>query len=247
MAGVTPSKKKKTARKPVALKIRGAKSTSPSGGDAAAPRPATNSMSTYAVHPSVAMVEDWIRGLKAKTGRSLEEWLKFIQNEGPADEASCRVWLKDKQGMGTNTAWWLAERAHLGDKEPEDTPESYMRAAVKYVDDMYAGGRAGLIPLHDELVRVGRAVARDVKVCPCKTIVPLYREHVFAQIKPTTRTRIDLGFALARYKGKLPSRLIDTGGKAKGDRITHRIEITETSQIDADVRKWLKIAYDLDA
>jgi hypothetical protein len=55
-----------------------------------------------------------------------------------------------------------------------------------------------------------------------------------------------MGFALAKHKGKLPKRLIDTGGLAKKDRITHRIEITEASQIDADVRKWIKTAYELD-
>ena len=83
-------------------------------------------------------------------------------------------------------------------------------------------------------------MAEDVKACPCQTMVPFYRNHVFAQIKPTTNSRIDLGFALAKYKGKLPKRLIDTGGLAKKDRITHRIEITEAGQIDDDVRKWLK-------
>jgi uncharacterized protein DUF5655 len=75
----------------------------------------------------------------------------------------------------------------------------------------------------------------------------LYREHVFAQIKPTTNTRIDLGFALARYKGKLPKRVIDTGGLAKKDRITHRIELKSFAEIDAEVKKWLKMAYELDA
>jgi hypothetical protein len=77
-------------------------------------------------------------------------------------------------------------------------------------------------------------------------MVPLYRNHVFAQIKPTTNSRIDLGFAFAKYKGKLPKRLIDTGGLAKKDRITHRIEITEAGQIDDDVRKWITTAYELD-
>jgi hypothetical protein len=69
---------------------------------------------------------------------------------------------------------------------------------------------------------------------------------VFAQIKPTTNTRIDLGFALTHYKGKLPTRLIDTGGLAKKDRITHRIEIKAVGEIDGEVKKWLKTAYDLD-
>ena len=77
--------------------------------------------------------------------------------------------------------------------------------------------------------------------------MPLYRKHVFAQIKPTTNSRVDFGFALAHYKGKLPKRLLDTGGIAKKDRITHRIELTAASQIDAEVKKWLKTAYDLDS
>ena len=67
---------------------------------------------------------------------------------------------------------------------------------------------------------------------------------VFAQIKPTTRTRIDLGLAL---KGtKVSKRLIDTGGLAKKDRITHRIEITSLKDIDAEVKKWLRIAHEMD-
>ncbi|MGC1494076.1 MAG: DUF5655 domain-containing protein, partial [Candidatus Acidiferrum sp.] len=86
----------------------------------------------------------------------------------------------------------------------------------------------------------------DVKACPCKTMVPLYREHVFAQIKPTTNARIDLGLALTHYQGKLPKRLVDTGGLAKKDRITHRIELNSADEIDAEVKKWLKTAYELD-
>jgi hypothetical protein len=76
--------------------------------------------------------------------------------------------------------------------------------------------------------------------------VPLYRKHVFAQIKPTTNTRIDLGFALTHYKGKLPKRLMGTGGLAKKDRITHRIELKSTAEIGGEVKKWLKTAYELD-
>jgi hypothetical protein len=94
---------------------------------------------------------------------------------------------------------------------------------------------------------MGKSLGDDVRACPCLTMVPLYREHVFAQLKPTTNTRIDVGLALAKYKGKLPKRIIDTGGSQKKDRITHRIEIANVKDIDADVKKWLKVAYDLDA
>ena len=73
------------------------------------------------------------------------------------------------------------------------------------------------------LLKLGMALGRDVKVCPCKTIIPLYRRHVFAQIKPSANLRIDLGLALEDTL--TPERLIDTGGLAKKDRMTHRIAI----------------------
>lgn len=45
---------------------------------------------------------------------------------------------------------------------------------------------------------------------------------------------------------KTPKRLIATGGYAKKDRITHRIEITCSADIDGEVARWLKTAYSLD-
>ena len=203
----------------------------------------TNSL--YDAHPSLAMVQKWLAALKEKTGRSMEEWIALVKKEGPRDEKSRREWLKTKHKMGTNRASWIAERAE-GKGWEEDTPEAYMKASVRYVEEQYAGPKEKLRPIFDELLTLGKSLGDDVKACPCKTIVPFYREHVFAQIKPTTNSRIDLGFALTHYKGKLPKRLIDTGGVAKKDRITRRIEITAVEQIDGEVKKWLKTAYDLD-
>jgi hypothetical protein len=204
------------------------------------------SASLYEVHPGVEMVQKSMAELKKTTGRSLEEWIAIVQKEGPKDEKSRFAWLKTKHKLGMNRAGWIAERAD-GKGGDLDTPEVYLKSAVRYVEGQYAGPKEKLRPIFDELLRLGKSMGSDVKACPCKTIVPFYREHVFAQIKPTTNTRIDLGFALTHHKGKLPKRLIDTGGLAKKDRITHRIEITATEQVDGEVKKWLKTAYDLDA
>jgi hypothetical protein len=203
------------------------------------------SESPYGVHPSLGMVEKWLAELKEKTGRSMEDWLALVKREGPTDEKSLREWLKTKHKLGTNSASWIAERAE-GKGWEEDTPEAYLKAASRYVEEQYAGPKEKLRPIFDELLKLGKSLGGDVKACPCKTIVPLYRKHVFAQIKPTTNTRIDLGFALTHYKGKLPKRIIDTGGLAKKDRITHRIPITSLKEIDGEVDKWLKTAYELD-
>ena len=200
--------------------------------------------SIYGVHPGVAMTQKWIAELKQKTGRSLEEWLSFIKKAGPKDEKARREWLKTEHGLGTNSAWWLAERADGKSTEVGD-PDDYLAAAEAYVETMFSGSKAALRPIYDVLLKIGLKIGKDVKACPCQTIVPLYRKHVFAQIKPTTRTRIDFGFALGDTKAK--GRLIDTGGFAKKDRITHRIEITSLQDIDDEVKRWLKVAYDRDA
>src|SRR6267143_87489 len=153
------------------------------------------SKTIYDVHPGVAMVQKSMADLKETTGRSLEEWIGLVKKEGPKDENSRRAWLKTKHKLGMNRAGWIAERAD-GKGGDLDTPEVYLKAAVRYVEGQYAGPKEKLRPIFDELLRLGKSMGSDVKACPCKTIVPCYREHVFAQIKPTTNTRIDLGFAL---------------------------------------------------
>ncbi len=112
------------------------------------------------------------------------------------------------------------------------------------MEAQYSGPRARLRPLYEELLKLGLSLGKDVKACPCKTMVPFYRKHVFAQIKPATNTRIDLGFALGNMK--TPKRLIDTGGSEKKDRITRRIEVKSKADIDDELRKWLAKAWELD-
>ena len=207
-------------------------------------KPVTQKKSIYGVHPGVLITQKWIAELKQKTGRTLDEWLRLIKKEGPPTEKERRDWLKTKYGLGTNSAWWMAERS-VGKGDQLGDSDTYLKAAEKYVEEMFAGKKEPLRPIYHALLKLGLGVGKEAKACPCQTIVPLYRNHVFAQIKPTTQTRIDFGLALGNMK--TPKRLIDTGGFARKDRITHRFEITSLKDIDDEVKRWLKVAYDRDA
>jgi hypothetical protein len=57
-------------------------------------------------------------------------------------------------------------------------------------------------------------------------------------------TRIDFGLALRDTPAQ--GRLLDTGGFAKKDRLTHRIEVKSLDDIDAELRGWLAKAYAMD-
>lgn len=197
----------------------------------------------YSVHPAIAYGQAILRNLHEKTGKTAKQWIAVAQKHGATDKKVLTEWLKKEHGLGSTTAYWVAEQA-LGAEDDTD-PDIYLANAPKYVDSMYSGVKAALRPIHDALIALGRSLGPDVKVCPCQTIVPLYRNHVFAQIKPATNTRIDFGYALGDTKAT--GRLIDTGGFKKKDRITHRIPISSLEEIDAEVKKWLRIAYDRDA
>lgn len=188
---------------------------------------------SYATHPAVAMEAKVIAGLKEKTGRSAEEWVALILKSGPLGEKERQAWLKSEYQLGTNYAMWLAARAggSTGDYDPDGL-----------VEELFAGKKAGLRPLYDRLLALGYSLGPDVTATPCSTMVPLRRKFVFAHIKPTTNTRLDLGLALGALPGE--GRLIETGGYAKKDRITHRIGIVSLDEIDNELIHWLRRAYD---
>ncbi len=192
------------------------------------------SKSVYTVHPGLKMIDAAIANLKEKTGKDLKEWTLVLNRSRLATVKEQAAFLKLKHGVTTNYAKFVAE-AVLGVDEYD--PDALVEA-------MFAA-KINLRPIYNRLLAIGLKLGKDVTVTPCATIVPIRRRHVFAQIKPSTKTRIDIGFALGKTKAK--GRLVDTGGLEKGDRLTHKIGVTELAEIDDEVKAWLKKAYDLDA
>ncbi len=118
--------------------------------------------------------------------------------------------------------------------------------SVAYVQAVLANFKTRTGHTLEEWVALARGLGSDVKVCPCETIVPFYRNHVFAEVKPFA-SRLDLGLALGDSRGVQDptGRLKDTGGFAKKDRITHKLEITSEAGLKAAL-PWLKRAYERD-
>ena len=166
----------------------------------------------YSVHPAISYVQAGIRTIEEKTGRTIDEWEKYINKNGPPTKAERIAWLKKEFKLGTNQAGWLTERSFGGGKDWIDE-KHYLKAADEYVRKMYSGKKESLRPIYDILLQLGLSIGKESKASPCTTFVPLFRNHVFAQIKPTTNTRIDLGLALKDTK--ISGRLIDTGGFVK--------------------------------
>ncbi len=104
------------------------------------------------------------------------------ETSGPPTEKERREWLKREHKLGANSAARIAERLE-GKGTEEDSPDAYLKTASAWVEAQYSGPRAVLRPLYEQLLTLGFSLGEDVKACPCKTMVPFYRNHVFAQIK----------------------------------------------------------------
>jgi hypothetical protein len=188
-------------------------------------------------------VQTVLANLKAKTGRTVDEWSDQIRIECPPDP---KAWLK-AQGLGSTQIGFVLQRANAAPGHAfDDTPEGYLAAAPGYVEAQYSGRKAALRPLFERLVSLARGLGADVKICPCETIVPFYRNHVFAEVRPFV-SRLDLGLALgdpALVKDS-SGRLKDTGGFQKKDRITHKLEIKSEADLKLAL-PWLQQAYGRD-
>jgi len=197
----------------------------------------------YDLHPSVAYVQTILANFKLKTGRSVEEWVQLVRAQNPLEP---KAWLKD-QGLGTNQAMLVIQRVEARPGFAfDDTPAGYLAAAPGYVETQYSGRKRALRPLFEALVTRVRSLGPEVKVCPCETLVPFYRNHVFAEAKAFA-TRLDLGLALGDPTTVLdPSgHLEDTGGFKKKDRITHKLELTTEADLQAAL-PWLQRAFERD-
>jgi hypothetical protein len=176
--------------------------------------------------------------MPAKTGHTFAQWVKIAKAKGPSTTKECYAWLKKEYGLPHLSAQIIADKVagedRFGAYEDQDA----------LVDAMYAGPRAGLRRIYEQLVNLARKLGKDVVLTPCRTYVGLRRKRQFAIVKPTTKTRVDLGLILPDEKSQ--GRL-EAARKSGNDRITHIIKIDSVKDIDAEVKRWLAEAYARDA
>ncbi len=183
------------------------------------------------------MVEAVTRKMKENTGRTAEEWVAVLKKEGPAEDAKAqREWLRKTHGLGSTASMIVVETAQGGGKLT-----AYLDPA-SMVDEQYKGKKAALRPIYDALVHAAQRIGKDVRISPCRTYVPLMRKHQFAVIQPTTSTRVDLALVLPGIEGA--DRLVKVKKFGGGDKITHRIPLETLKDVDAEVVRWLKKAYE---
>lgn len=178
------------------------------------------------------------RNLPARTGKTLAEWATLVKRGGPKDRKDRVAWLRREHGLGGTTAMLVAYAAE-GRRPVDDYSDAEALVAA-----MYAGRKAALRPVHEAALAAARRLGKDVTPSARKTYVSLVRKRQFGTLQPSTAERVDLGLVLpgVRAQGRLEKTTSVGGG-----RVTHRIALHSPGDVDAEVRRWLKEAYDRDA
>jgi len=172
--------------------------------------------------------------MHARTGRTLEEWVSLVRASGvdPLDQNAVRRWLKSEHGVPQNSRWAIADAAARA--------AGWVRPEVEeYIDQQYAGAKAELRPIFDQLRTAIEALGDDVTVAGRSTYTPFVRRRQFVAIAAATRSRVDVGL---RYTRAPESKLL-TSATAPGQ-ATHKLSLTAPEQVTEEVERLLRVAYD---
>jgi hypothetical protein len=177
-----------------------------------------------------------IRNLEEKTGKSLAEWVAVARQGGAAKHGDVVKRLKSEHGLGHGYANLIAHEALSGlvSKSQTESGEEDLVAA------QYAGDKAGLRGLYEQLVAAVAGFGPDVEISPKKTYVSLRRSKQFALVQPSTKTRLDVGINL---KGAATTARLEASGSFNA-MVSHRVRLAPDAVVDAELVGWLRQAYD---
>src|SRR5260370_23272364 len=109
-----------------------------------------------------------IAGLRDKTGKSLEEWLKILRSSKLSRHKEFMELLKNEHGLTHGFANRIALQALQADSHTAGDTDALVTA-------QYGGAKASLRSIYDALLAAVHKFGKDVEVSPKKAYVSLRR------------------------------------------------------------------------
>lgn len=169
-----------------------------------------------------------LANIERDTGITVDAWSAAVDQTGLTRHGEVVAWLKQR-GLTHGNANALAHAVRARQEGAVANP-------ALLLDAQYARGKAGLRPIHDEIVRLGRRLGDDVEVVVQKTAVSLRRARQFAMIEARSAKVVRLGF---NRRGADASRRV----QATSGMCSHYVDLGSPEDIDDEVTSWLAEAY----
>lgn len=175
-----------------------------------------------------------IDNIQKKTGRSLDELAAIVKKSGLSKHGEIRDMLKEKLGLGHGDANALVHAVLQSDGQSAAQGKS----ADAVLDEIYAGARAGMRPIHETLMQ-HMVKFGEFEIVPKKGYVSLRRKKQFAMIGPKTNTRFEVGINARDFEKN--ARLLE---QPKGSMCNYIVNVTDVKEVDPELIAWIKSAYE---
>lgn len=177
-------------------------------------------------------MDAYLANIKAKTGKTWQDFKALAEAKGLVKHGDIIAWLKADFALGHGHANAIAHMVLHGDAPKVDHDEALAQH--------FAGAKASWRAAFDALVAGVKAFGPDVSVSSGKSYISLLRSGRKFGIVAITAKRLDVGIKLggAPFGGRFG----ESG--SWNAMVTHRVQVDDPSQIDAEVTGWLKQAYD---
>lgn len=173
-------------------------------------------------------LQTMIDNMPEKTGKALEEWFEVLKQKSFEKHSEAVKFLKTEHQVTHGFANTIVSLS-----------KAQNSAEVDLVSEQYKG-KETLFPIYQKLIAYVNTLGKDVTISPKKSSVSIIRNRQFILIKPATKTRIDLGFKL---KDKSITTRLENSGPF-GAMCTHRVQLHMVSDVDDELKSWIKEAYD---
>jgi len=180
------------------------------------------------------MAAAMVANLKEKTGKTLDQWLKITGKAKLEKHGQIVKMLKTDHGVTHGFANLIAHHTLSSDTVSGNKGDNQL------VDAQYSGEKESLRPIYDALIAMVEKLGSDVEISPKKAYVSLRRNKQFGLIQPSTKTRVDVGINI---KGEKPAGRLEASGSFNS-MVSHRVRIENKKEVNAELKKWLKKAYD---
>jgi len=179
-------------------------------------------------------VQTQLENIQKKTGKSLDELAAIVKESGLTKHGEIRDMLKEKLGLGHGDANALVHAVLQSDGQRA----AEGKATGDVLNEIYTGAKAGMRPIHDELMKHITKFG-EFEIVPKKGYVSLRRKKQFAMIGPKTNTRFEVGINARDLKKN--TRLLE---QPKGSMCNYIVNVADVQEVDSELIAWIKSAYE---
>lgn len=171
-----------------------------------------------------------LANIEESTGRTRADFSAEIKAAGLEKHGQIISYLKENHGLTHGNANLLAKLVRDDLAGGPATDEELLKT-------QYAGAKAPLTPIYDEVSAIALGLGNDVDQVIQKTGVSFRRAKQFLLVQAPSSKRIQLGL-------NLPSTPQDDRVQETSGMCTHRVDITSPEDVDDSVASWITAAYE---